>query len=692
MSPRLAWAVLLAVACISPVSAAEEVPAPQQPAVVDPGPIVASPVVLPEVAGGKAVREIVAEGFRIRLDLSGQVLSLDAPKEDAWREEGELRENDTVTVARATTLMSGRRRVADLSAGQTLAVSAVQEKWVGTFLQRDGQRVSGWVKRSDVELAAEESPIQATLRGLSAADFVSASTLAQKAKQFDDGLYAAVELAAQEGAGDFAGKRELFAALIRQYAAQQPSDVSEGLAVALAGGRIGGAEFKVPRDVDSRMASLSADFLADPLKSKPIAFYTWSDDLSRIFRQDRMLQTDLRPLGGGEQLASLLREDPQAWDTYQQYLALIYNLTNPASADKRDLTAAGDGESGESGLGLHFFPPSRSHEADLVMRLYGGQPIPDGFNLADELIARVDSGELDLTPMPDSGWYDYQTWSLETLAAPDRAPESARLALTDDYRAHLRDLCKGIWALTRETHIKQAENPAPASEEVGGEPEPKKIVYIGAQLSQEPTAEYYLRRARGYRFVREALVQCFGAEALVDLHRQTAAGPVAQDLAGELAAMESLFHGAYAAVRREVGLPPDAAEVGSGDDAADAAGFLAWTANPAHDADLGQDSRMMVPVFYDQLRKQTKVWVFLGWSSRPLSIQFAQTPPAEVVYEDGTPVPEEKLPELQWYGAYRALAYPVVAEVYVNRILNRDEFRTHCDTYRTRAAILANLE
>jgi hypothetical protein len=44
---------------------------------------------------------------------------------------------------------------------------------------------------------------------------VQAATLLLKAKQFDDGLYAAVELAAQRGAGRFAGK----AALLRSLAA-----------------------------------------------------------------------------------------------------------------------------------------------------------------------------------------------------------------------------------------------------------------------------------------------------------------------------------------------------------------------------------------------------------------------------------------------------------------------------------------
>ncbi|MEX2560355.1 MAG: hypothetical protein WD403_10595, partial [Pirellulales bacterium] len=54
-----------------------------------------------------------------------------------------------------------------------------------------------------------EAPIQPTLTGLGSEHFISASALAQKAKQFDDGLYAAVELAAQNGLGKFPGKRLL---------------------------------------------------------------------------------------------------------------------------------------------------------------------------------------------------------------------------------------------------------------------------------------------------------------------------------------------------------------------------------------------------------------------------------------------------------------------------------------------------
>jgi hypothetical protein len=42
-------------------------------------------------------------------------------------------------------------------------------------------------------------------------------------------------------------------------------------------------------------------------------------------------------------------------------------------------------------------------------------------------------------------------------------------------------------------------------------------------------------------------------------------------------------------------------------------------------------------------------------------------------------------------GIKENLAYLVSAEVYVEKVLDRDAFRRHCDAYRTRSAILANL-
>ena len=49
-------------------------------------------------------------------------------------------------------------------------------------------------------------------------------------------------------------------------------------------------------------------------------------------------------------------------------------------------------------------------------------------------------------------------------------------------------------------------------------------------------------------------------------------------------------------------------------------------------------------------------------------------------------------PPVMFSSEHHDLATPVRAEVYVSRLLDRDQFRRHCDRYRTREAILRNLE
>ena len=58
---------------------------------------------------------------------------------------------------------------------------------------------------------------------------------------------------------------------------------------------------------------------------------------------------------------------------------------------------------------------------------------------------------------------------------------------------------KGILTLTRETHIKQVESPLAGSELAPREP--RVIINVSPELSAEPLASYYFRRACGYGFV-----------------------------------------------------------------------------------------------------------------------------------------------------------------------------------------------
>jgi len=526
-----------------------------------------------------------------------------------------------------------------------------------------------------------EGPLSPTLDAPGRGSFVSGSMMAQKAKQFDDGLYAAVELAAQDGAGRFDGKSALLQSLARALVANGDDLSGEAPAVLLAACRLGHVPATVSAKIEATVEGTLRDFLGDPFRSKPIGFYNWSPRLADIFRQDRMLQSELKGQAGIAAITRSLHADTRARSTYEALLTLNSRLTNPLAArDLRvPLSSLDRGQPDIPDRGVAFFPDSRTRETDLLWKLFGTRPIPDGFSLIDEMVDRIRSGQLDLRPTADSGWYDHQTWSLEPLVLPVRMPEASQLEFQRGYLEHLLELFKGVFALTRETHIKQGGGGGYGGGSYEREPERLVIITIAPALSTEPLATYYIRRAGSYRFVRDVLTETFGTEALRRMHRLTPSGPVPIDLAGELDQIHALFMGAFATVNRELGIASSE----------DAQVFEDWAARLDRDSDLGQDARMMVPVFHDPARGRTKVWVFLGWAQRPLRVEFAKAPAAEV-FKDGQKV-EGKGVVLNFVAQAQTLAYPVTAEIYVNELLDRDEFRAHCDRYRIRTAILEKL-
>ncbi|MEP6594045.1 MAG: hypothetical protein ABJC51_10150, partial [Acidobacteriota bacterium] len=213
--------------------------------------------------------------------------------------------------------------------------------------------------------------------------FISASMLAMKAKLFDDGLYAGTELSAQ------VLKRKLLTPL---------AHAAPAIAAAA---RLGGMDTPSSPEADR----ITEAFLADPLESKPLGFYTWSDALARIFQQDRLLQQPLDQ-AHATAVSAALNAEPTAKALYAAHLDFVARLTNSRASGMRDLREPG---------GRCFFPPSRSHESDLVMRLYGGRPIPEAFSLAEAMVKGIRDGSLRLEPTDTSGWYDWQTWALEPL-------------------------------------------------------------------------------------------------------------------------------------------------------------------------------------------------------------------------------------------------------------------------------------
>jgi hypothetical protein len=443
-------------------------------------------------------------------------------------------------------------------------------------------------------------------------------------------------------------------------------------------------------------------FLADPLRSKPLGFYTWSPELTAIFRQDRLLQTGLE-LAAAEAIRLALDRDPACRDTHDVYRRLIARLTNsPFGPSVRPVAGVPDGPERPDAPGQSFlFPASRSHEQELLEQLYAGKVIPDEFDLLAELIRRIRGRQIRLGPTGTSGWYDYQAWSLKPLIEPDPLPESSRLSLSGRYRKHLEDLFRAGLALARETHVKNAGGGRGG---YGGGP-PRRIIYVGPDLTVEPLPSVYRRRAEGYRFVRSVLEEAFGAAAVAGMRRLTPNGPVDLGLSDELREVELLFSGAALTACRELGLRADVAEAEAG--AIDR--FAAWLRGAEHDPDVGRDARMMTPIYYDVGRRKIKVWAFLGWRQVPLSVEYKSSPPVVSVEPETSP-PEDRpgvlrqkfrpspeqtgasqRPEVVFTGDSYSLATPVMAEVYVSQLLDRDEFRRHCNRHRTREKILATL-
>lgn len=486
--------------------------------------------------------------------------------------------------------------------------------------------------------------------------FVGAALLAHKAKQVDDGIVAALELAAQRGAGTMAGKYALLHGLLAHLKGE-----GEARATLDAASSLGGEHPCSP----GRATAIRDAFLRDPFRSKPLGFYSWSDELSRLFRQDRLLQSDLSAAPDLGAVVDALRGDPRLRADYEASLRLSERLTNGlVCADLRPLLGS---RGAAPARPTAFFPPSRSHETELLKRLYGDAPLPEDFDLAHALVASIRSGEIDLTPSETSGWYDIQTWALETLAAPERAVEAKKLELDESYCARLEDLFRAAVAATRETHAKQLEGV------VRGGASPRQLkLFIGPQLTVEPLVTYYQRRADSYRFVRAVIIEVFGEDALSMLHGLRPSGPLGQTIGHELTAMMHLFDGAAATAMRELGMPTEW----------DTSAFEGWRGG-AGDPDVDADLRMMLPLFDDLERRQTKVWMLLGWSSISLDVSFATPPRVELL--GGSRVNVELTSE-----SY-TVPTPVMVEAYVSRLLDRDAFRAHCEKHVTVEAILAGL-
>lgn len=650
----------------------------------------------PRVIDNRSTRQFIQDGYTVNVDLSRQILHIEAPKEIDVRRNGQFLAGDLVRLKRNSSLLQPSDFLTLVNQGRYVTVHRVHGggERVDTSVIVDGHIVRGSLSVDEIEFVASTPVLHSSLKHLSPQEFASAGVLEHKAKQFDDGLMAAVQQSAQEGRGKFVGKAALLERLAKRLSAKASGNV------VLAACELGKVVAQIPSANKSAVDSLVAEFLANPVRSKPISIYTWNQSLSAVFQQDRMLQTDLTKSPGIDALviARALQSDTADRRAYEACLRLQSRLTNPPAEhakDLRPLLAELDaGRTPQVPAGIRFFPQSSNHECDLLKKMFPDGVVPDNFQLMEELVRRVKLGSLDLTPRPDSGWYDWQIWSLEPYVRPHRMPEGSRWSANDDYHEHLARLFQGGWALSREVHIKDLEicDMAICGSDDG--PSDLKIpILIQPQLSAEPVATSFLRRALGYRFVRNVLTEQFGDESLKQMYRLTVNGPVTMNLDDELRQMEALFHGAYVTVTRQLGLvEKNDVDVGSAAGAeVDVATFMKWAENLDRDPDLSADIRMMVPLSHDPVRNRTKAWAFLGWMTSKIYVSFNEPPAVSVCDQAGKLIDPDRLEIIDFMASY-TVATPVFHELYVSMLLNRDEFRAHCDAYGSAEAILRNLE
>jgi hypothetical protein len=546
-------------------------------------------------------------------------------------------------------------------------------------------------------------------------------------KPFNDGLYAAVELAAEQGEASLVNKHRLLLDLLAELMARSTGGSSAERGPALAAARhvataltLAGESSAVPRELAAEAAVAATKFEEDGILSKPLGFYTWTPELESIFKRDRWLQKRYVPGVSAEppfaalaELGLLMNEPGSLSSAYRRTLDLYAGLTDPFfDADPfsvarfvPDASALGDLASVERSFaatlpvaypgfpfcnpGLAAFPASESAENRMMRQLLCVDEPVAGDTLLDALIQKVQTGELDLTPRKDSGFYDLQLYALETLLAPERASESQHLLLTRAYKEKLVETFKSLLIQTRETHVKQVGlvNATLASAQL----EPIEFT-VYPKLVVEPFPTFYLRTARAYRFLEGVLNTVLGPEFLQNTARVLEGGSRSGlTLGEELAEKQRLLYGLSAVSADSLGMAPELAadELEAFPLDAARAAALTWVANVSADADVARDPRVSLPVALQtvDLVDYGVYWAVIGVKVLHLQASFPESTRPEVLrsapyscVQTGWKTFEPYLLVDQTIQVRRRADLPP---------LDREEFRALCDAHDTAEAIAA---
>jgi len=522
----------------------------------------------------------------------------------------------------------------------------------------------------------------------------SINLLDGKAKQFDDGLYAAIDLACFQGVADrLASHQELVQRLLEKVGEGSPAApfLAAGLTL---GGRDTAAKDQVARDQWMR------EFRENPALAKPISFYTWNDSLRRCWAFMRFFQQSMDPEDARQRpviaaLAGALADDSTLKAAYQSAAGFFGKLTNPlnrlsiADVIGVDLSSKQAVEDLRKGQGIErrgvaFFPPSTSRETELFNKLFP-LGVPEGANLMKELVQSIRSGKIDLTPREDSGWYDHQVFALQSMLMPEMGEEHNKLLLSKPYKKRMLDAFAALITKRRETHARQLNAPKSAAAAP-----PRELEDVRPRLRVEPCPSYYVRTARSYAFLVNFLTATLGEQTLKAIHGLRQAGAQQDDLATELAAQCDRFYGLYLISCEDIGHKP---ALNDGEVADPEACYLAageWLARIADEVDLAEDTRVAVPIYVDPFKGTTRLWVTLGVRLTKLEARFVRAPRLKPAEGDAD---WKEVEGWKLHAANHVIPVDEFAEVEVPTLAppNREELRSLCDEHKTKEKIVEAL-
>ena len=514
----------------------------------------------------------------------------------------------------------------------------------------------------------------------------SANMLDGVAKQFDDGLYAALDLACFRGEFGFCPALPDF---VQAVLDELPDDAEArpflGAALSLVGHDVQ-LSSKQQRQRDAYLR----EFERDGWRSKPIAFYNWTPELTQVWRFLKFLQCEFgeRELAIPIELAGELGKRPDLLEQYRAINAFYGRLTNPLIAMPVDVLLDGQPDLPSLAAKYHsrrmtvaFFPPSTSRETELTDRVFP-TGLPGNANVMTEFMRRIRSGEIDLAPQADDGWYTHQVHALETMLLPSRGRENEKLVLTARYKKRLIEAFQALMTKRRETHARQA---ATSLGVMLGEGE------VRPRLRVEPCATFYLRTARAYAFLANFLAAAVDPERLASLHGLRKDGERPLALGEELRQLKQRFYGFYLVACEDIGMKPEFAADEEVDAPAAMQEALRWLEHLRGDPDLACDTRVCVPIYVDPPRSRTRLWATLGVRLVPLDASYAVGPKMRPADEPGD------WQDAEWHQLGERTYYLPVddfAEIEIEGLTppTRDEFRAICDKYRTHEDIIRVLD